>query len=302
MKFKMMLAASLPEDATAEQLADTVPFPVYASPKIDGIRAAVQDSTLVSRNGRAIPNIVVQGKFGLMRGLEGCDGELTAGLPWAENVFNRTSSVVMSRDTPLSSDTIVRFNVFDFYDRIAWSHRWSTLKLVIPAKRQFGVHLVEQKLLKTIAQLLDYEKLCRKRGYEGVMLRRADAGGYLEKRSTLREFQLVKLKRFDYGFAIIMAVFSLVHNTNEERTVNGRRSTCKSGMVEDARLIGSVRLYDAARKSGFLVKVPTDELQRWSGWLENKKWYAKRVRYKYQSVGTMEAPRFPTCKFEELNV
>ena len=53
-------------------------FPIYASPKLDGIRVIIKDNQVLSRNGKTIPNIFVQS---LLKSYHGLDGELIVGHP-----------------------------------------------------------------------------------------------------------------------------------------------------------------------------------------------------------------------------
>ena len=84
-------------------------YPVYASPKLDGIRAIIENDTLCSRNGKAIPNIYTQ-KFFKDLG-NGLDGELIADSPTAPDAFRKTSSGVMS----VQGEPNVTFHIFDNY-------------------------------------------------------------------------------------------------------------------------------------------------------------------------------------------
>lgn len=286
--WKPTLAATLPPDADL----DALPYPLYASPKIDGVRAMVQRGRVVSRNGREIPQPKVQRLFG-KADYEGLDGELTLGPPHAADVFTRTSGYCMRHSTVSTVDKL-HFNVFDWRIPAGWPVRLEYLTAFDGGR---AVVMVKQTRVIDAARLLAFEARCLKQGYEGVMLRRADAGPYLEKRSTLREFYLVKLKRFDHGFGEIVAVHPLRHNLNTAKTAAGRRSTVKTGISIDHDSVGSVTLRDGAHE--FSVNVQTDALRA-----KGPTWWArqvgKRVRYTHQSVGRKDAPRFPQCKFEEL--
>jgi hypothetical protein len=124
----------------------------------------------------------------------------------------------------------------------------------------------------------------------------------MQKRSTLKEFNLVKFKPWEFSEAVILAVYPLEHNLNMGVTSTGRRSSKKEGKVKDASLIGSALLRDVKTGVEFTVNVPTAELRAWPGWKDGGNWGGQRVRYKYQLVGTLKggAPRFPTATFKEL--
>lgn len=294
------LAATLPADYDLEAL----PYPLYASPKIDGVRAMIQNGRVVTRNGSEIRNEGVQRAFG-RRTYEGLDGELCVGSPNAKDVFNATVRVVMSgsqEKEELAQDVLfcvfdcnrtpASGRILDFAGRYAFLR---TAKWYSPSAT-----VVEQTLIKSAQDLRVYEAKCLAQGYEGCMLRASTAGPYMQKRSTLKEFSLVKLKRMEYGEAIIIAVNPLEHNLNEERTSTGKRSTKKNGIVVDAERVGRADLMDVKSKVVFSVSIAGDVLQKHPIW-RSSHWYKRRVRYKFQLCGTMNGvPRFPTCTFEEL--
>ena len=291
--WKPTLAATLPADYDLT----TLPYPLLASPKLDGVRAIVQRGVLVSRNGRPISNLQVQEKFGRVK-YEGLDGELTVGLPYGQDVFNKTVRITQKRDADASD---LRFNVFDYCGRTGtrFSDRSGWLKEKFA---EGGVDLVKQTLIHDAVQLQAYLAMQLAKGYEGCMLRRADAGPYMQKRSTLKEFNLVKFKPWEFGEAVILAAYPLRHNDNVEKTSTGRRTTARAGIRLDKTQYGSALLRDMKTKVEFTVNIPTDNLRRWGGWAEPKRWLGKRVRYKFQLCGTLKggAPRFPVANFLEL--
>lgn len=292
--WKPLLAATLPLDYDLR----LIPYPVYASPKIDGFRMMVQNAVCVSRNGRPIPNAGVQAKWG-RKEFEGLDGELTDGAPYGADVFNKASRLATKRTADASA---ARFNVFgyysdhdqDFADRLSWL-----------TKKDRGFAVVQQVLIKNPKELELYKGTRLKMGYEGVMLVKSTSGPYPQKpgksnRSTLAEFDLVKLKDFDYGEAKIMAVYPLEHNKNTDRTSTGKRSSKKDGMVRDASRIGSTTLRDVKSKVEFQVSVADEIMRTWHGWSKPFLWRGVKVRYKFFPTGNVKAPRFPTCEFKEL--
>ena len=109
--FKPMLAAK-PDPAELDAVLAKLPLPALFSPKLDGIRATVQNGRLYSRSLKLIPNLEMQKLWG-RKELNGLDGELVVGSPTAEDCFNRSTSVVMSRNKPADDTT---FNVFDTLD------------------------------------------------------------------------------------------------------------------------------------------------------------------------------------------
>ena len=84
--FKPLLAATLTQDEI-----ENLPYPMYLSAKLDGIRAVIRDGVVYSRNLKRIPNEYVQLMFGQSK-YNGFDGELIVGPSNAENVYNVTVS------------------------------------------------------------------------------------------------------------------------------------------------------------------------------------------------------------------
>jgi len=303
--WKPLLAVSLPmqgDDFDYSLIHSTV----YGSPKLDGVRAMVQNGRVVSRNGREFPNKAVQEKFG-GDFFEGLDGELILGKPYGQDAFNRTSGVTNSGQPEAyqSALKLLQFNVFDVYSSSDFARRNAANGELF--KNSSGIRLVEQTLICNVEQLKAYEAKQLAMGYEGVMLRRADQGAYPQKpgkenRSTLKAFDLVRLKRFEYDFARILEVHPLEHNLNTEKTATGKRSTKKSGVTVDASLIGSATLQDVKTGVKFNTTIGSNALRGWVGWKNPALWQGKQVRYKWQVCGTKDKPRINSCGFTELGV
>ena len=304
--WKPLLASSLPMDPdTGDFRWDLIVFPVWASPKLDGYRTMVQRGVLTSRGGLAVANRELQRRYG-RKDLEGLDGELCTGRPTAANVFNATSRVVRKAEADASTTALYAIDTFTGQSDFASRHL-QLLRRVETDPTRWGVNIIpiKQQLIKTLDKLKAFERECLRQGYEGVMLRRGDQGAYPQKvgkenRSTLKEFDLVRLKRFEYEEATILAVHPLMHNLNEERTATGKRATKRAGMVEDKTRVGSATLKDSKTGIEFDTTIGAEALRSWVGWKRPELWRGKTVRYKYQVVGTVEKPRINTCTFEEL--
>ncbi len=310
--WKPLLAATLPMDAEL----DALPYPLWGSPKIDGVRCMVQRGVVVSRKGIPIRNKAVQEIYGGARSpYEGLDGELVIGKPYGADTFLRTTDKGrgVNNGSEEAADWFRRYGkmwVIDIYNRYneqTFEDRQRRLheEGALAGGSNAYVEVIEQRRLRSAAQLLNFEDKCLAKGYEGVMLRRADSGPYPQKpgkenRSTLRDFWLVKFKRFDYAEARVVAVHPLEHNLNEEKTAAGKRSTRKSGLVVDERLMGSVSLESLDGNSGFNVTLGSAALRGWPGWGRPELWKGAKVRYKFFPTGAKGAPRFPTCEFLEL--
>src|SRR3972149_596598 len=112
----------------ASPAGPVIPFPMLLSPKLDGIRCLVIDGVAVGRSLKPIPNKYVQLLFG-RREFNGLDGELIVDSPIAKEVFQVTSSGVMS----IEGQPKVKFYVFDdfsheagFAKRLAYLSFWTS--------------------------------------------------------------------------------------------------------------------------------------------------------------------------------
>lgn len=262
-KFSPMLAA--------RTHASFVPsFPLFASPKIDGIRAVVRNGIVYSRSGKPIPNPFVQKSFGH---LHGYDGELVVGSATAQNVF-RASQAVMSK----TGEPDVSYFVFDQWVDNAQSYVDRYTPLVAAEKQgRLGhrVVLVEQTMLYNRSDLDAYEAVCLERGYEGVMLRHPDSP-YKFGRSTPGEGALIKVKRFIDGEAEIVGL-------EEQHDSNGNPNA----------VLGAFRVRDMVTGVSFSVSAGFSLDEREAFWNMGESLYGQYLRYQHFPVGAKDKPRFP---------
>lgn len=186
-------------------------FPLYASPKVDGIRAVISGGgEAISRSDLLIPNEYVQEMLGHSE-LDGLDGELIVGPPNAKDVFQRTTSGVMSE----AGTPPFHFFVFDYFQEdcqtTPFTERFRRMNELV-AKMQGivpQVVILRQQLIHTQEELETFEAQCLGDGFEGVMVRQPDSP-YKFGRSTAREGYLLKLKVFHDADAEVIGFEPLV--------------------------------------------------------------------------------------------
>lgn len=297
MGFEPMLAAKWGKGTAKDIEAGlkALRFPVYASPKLDGIRAIVVGGVLMSRSMKPIPNRHVQKKFAGLP--EGTDGELIVGLP-TEDPYRNTVSAVMSED----GEPDVCYFVFDnFLSPGGFAQRLR----VVDAMNDYeaGVFALPHQVIDNLAKLLKYEEEILESGYEGVMLRSLQ-GPYKQGRSTTKEGYLIKLKRFEDGEAVILATFEWEENTNtafKNELGNTARSHAKAGM-KGAGVLGGFEVRglngmwkDAEFSIGSGMQGATSKTgERAKLWRVRESLVGKIVKYKYFPIGGKDKPRFPT--------
>lgn len=92
----------------ASPAGELIRLPALLSPKLDGIRCLIIDGVACGRSLKPLPNKHVQALLGRAE-FNGLDGELIVGSPTAKDVFQQTSSGVMS----IEGEPSVIFHVFD---------------------------------------------------------------------------------------------------------------------------------------------------------------------------------------------
>lgn len=267
-------------------------FPVLASPKLDGVRCLIIAGTPVSRNLKPIPNLMVQDVLG---GLPSMDGELVVGPPAAKDVFQRTTSGVMSRDGAPS----FTYWVFDTLTASPYpfAQRLEMAKSYAGASGK-NVQFVAHKLIKSVDALLEYEAKMLLAGYEGIMIR-DPSGPYKFGRSTAREGWLLKMKRFEDAEAKVIGFVEKEHNDNpleKDALGHAKRSSHKAGK-RLAGTLGALVVVDTETGVQFNIGSGFSESQRldiWTGRSGPGSLLGRRVKYRYQPTGVKEAPRFPT--------
>lgn len=291
--FKPLLAWKPEKDQKLEtELAKLKQWPRLVSRKLDGIRATVQGGKLVSRTLKDIPNVQIQEMF---KGLpDGLDGELIFGAPNAPDVFNKTTSVVMSRD---KDATGVAYHLFDFYElEVPFVDRYRALKgLFGLGVKDAPIVLVEHFLVHDLESVLRFEeKWVVNEGYEGVMLRSLE-GRYKEGRSTFNDGYLLKVKRFADGEAAVIGTVEEEHNTNEAQVNElGRtkRSSAKAGMVGKGTL-GALLVRDLETNVEFSIGTGFNAQQRVELWAERDALVGRTAKYKSLKIGEIDKPRHP---------
>jgi DNA ligase 1 len=285
--FKPMLATNV-EDFSKLR------FPALVSPKLDGIRATMQNGVLLSRSLKAIPNKNVQAMF---KGLpEGTDGELIVGNP-ADDPYRRTTSVVMSDDKPADD---VRLYVFDRHGVDPFFRRYNDATLDV-GPSPFVV-MVPHVPVANLDELEACEQEFLGRGYEGLMYRDPQ-GPYKQGRSSEREGWLLKVKRFKDAEAMIVGSYEEMENQNAAFTNElGRtaRSSAKAGKVGKGRLGGfHVKGMMAGEYAGVEFDVASGAMcheMREELWAIRETLLAKVIVYKYFPTGGDTRPRHPIFK------
>lgn len=294
--FRPMLA----EDTGVERVHDLIARDgfVYASYKLDGIRALTMRGGLFSRSMKLIPNRYVQNILGNLN-YEGLDGELICDDACGQGVFARASSAFMSFDgKPDWSYWVFDMPAEDgtFNERYAElekfvDHLHSLDHMYLDAKR---IKLVKQYRIGKVEELLEIEAGALQLGFEGLIIK-SPKSPYKQGRSTLREGWMLKLKRFRDSEAKIIGFEELYHNQNEAKLDERgftRRSSQNAGKVP-AGMLGALQVRDIEAGWEFNIGSGFDHDLRKRIWEARDQYRGKIVKYKYLPIGMKDVPRHP---------
>lgn len=302
--FRPMLAVNYDERA--------IRFPVIAQPKIDGVRALVQNGIFTARTLKPFRNNYLTAKFSLPE-LNGFDGELAAHKETHPDLCRLTTSATNT----IEGEPYVIWHLFDCITADNWAapyrKRLEILQARVDRARDENpflwphLRVVPSRVVRTFEELEQYEAECLDEGYEGVMLRDPTAP-YKQGRSTLKEGGLVRIKRFLDGEGYVIGVEQGQTNMNES-SVNAlgytERSTRQENMLPNGmvgRLI--VRLDKNITRGNVLVFDKRDHVtispgkltqsERIHYWQNQDQILGRHVKFKFFPKGIKDKLRHAT--------
>lgn len=262
---------------------NTINYPIYASMKLDGVRAIWDGEKLLSRTLKPIPNRALQQQFRELSPPAWWDGELIVGNPFDKAVYRKTVSSVMTYEGLAEA----HWYVFDSIVEAPFSQRLLQLNTLPPL-----VHKLTQYELHNAEEVLKLEQEALEVGYEGLILRNPNAL-YKNGRSTLREQGMLKVKRFTDAEAIVIGFEELMHNANEAQ-LDERGYTKRSSHQENKvgrQTLGALVCDYEGRV--FRVGTGFTAEERQHIWDNTALYKGKLVKFKSLSIGVKDSPRHP---------
>ena len=282
-----MNAITKPMLASKCESPHLLPFPVLATPKLDGIRCLKLGGKALTRSFKPISNRFAR-EWIEANLPDGLDGELML----RGGTFSETTSAIGARDG--RPDFV--FHVFDYVTEsisTPYRKRMEALAALPDSPRIVKVLPV---LIRDAAALAAYEEECITAGYEGVMVRTPNSP-YKCGRSTEREAWLLKIKRFEDAEAMVIASYEGMTNQNTaELDAFGRtkRSLAQAGMIGRGELGGFVvRHIQTGVEFRLGYNHVVGGVDRVTLWLRREMLVGKVVKFSHQPSGAKEAPRFP---------
>lgn len=275
---------------SCEVSVDNINFPIYVSTKFDGVRAMVIDSVVYSRSMKPIRNEHIQKLFGKPE-YNGFDGELVVGDIYAKDVFQKTTSGVMSKD----GEPDVTFYVFDIFtnNTETYKERLYTLNDKLVLVQYHNIVATQQLYIQTkeeLTELLNKEKV---KGGEGLIGRNPN-GVYKYGRSTPKEQLSMKFKFFETEEFEVVGFTERMHNSNEQKRDElgyAERSSAKNGLVPTDTLGSLVLRYG---DSTFNCGTGFTDALRDEIWFNQERYLGKLASIRYMSVGAKDKPRVPS--------
>ena len=281
-----MLACSAPKNL------DTLPYPLLASVKLDGIRCIIKDGIAYSRTLKPIRNKHIQSILGRPE-YNGLDGELIVGDPTASDCMRVTNSGVMA----IEGKPDFRYYVFDMWNRSVPYNK--VLMQILTMELDYVIPLT-QRICKQPKTVNAHEEEALASGYEGLILRRSDSP-YKFGRSTLKEGYLLKLKRYCQEEAIVIGFEPLQHNGNNAE-INALGYTQRSsvqGNKIDLPLLGNLivkGMFQDQPNVIFSIGTGFTLFEREKLWEQREDLIGKIVTYKFFPTGSKDKPRHPVYK------
>lgn len=289
-------------------------FPFYVQPKIDGVRGLNMLGKLTGRSLKTHKNRYTT-DFYSHSCLVGFDGELAANSDVHPDLCRLTSSALST----IEGEPYTLWWLFDYVTpltkNLSYKQRYG---LLVDRVRELyhinndvwqRLRIVPNFLCHNMHELSMYETKWLEEGYEGVIIRRIDAP-HKEGRSTVKQGQLLRIKRFIEEEAEVLEIVEGEENTNEAQT-NELGNTFRSSHQENKipnGMVGSLTcrmlndVFDPVTKKLLLSKEQIITVSPGNMDHNNRRQYfnnqglllGKVIKFKFFPKGLKDSPRFPT--------
>lgn len=287
--FKPMLA---PNDSFA---LDQVKYPIYASYKLDGIRALFIEGKMLSRSLKPIANICIQEMFSILKSYSLDQNTVIDGELYGEGrSFQEITSVVMSKCKEVPE--WLKFHAFDCINLDfpeTFSSRLMRLER-LGAKFPDLLEILHQQYSLSSGEIELFYEHALDSGYEGLILKSPN-GNYKNNRCTLNEGLMYKLKpflTFDGVIKCIVQATDVDPRAEVKTNELGRSVTSKK---QDDRIPVQKAAAFTVGYNGFDLNVTlamTDQ-EKHEVWYRAPQYIGRRIEYKGMLIGSKDVPRHP---------
>jgi DNA ligase-1 len=294
----------------ANYVESALVFPLGAQPKIDGVRGLTFGGEMTGRSLKKHKNKYTTNFYSTPE-YRTMDGELAAGDERDPELCRKTSSALST----INGEPFTMWHVFDSLDKhvinAKYIDRYDYLTNWLQDQHKQGLSLhakiVPMHICDNLEQLLHLDTLWLSQGYEGTIIRNLNAM-YKQGRSTVNKAELLRIKRFMDGEAVVVAIEEGNRNDNEPQ-INELGNTFRTSHLDNKVPNGTVGnmqcdlLEDIMEDSkillakGLRITVSPGNMDH-----EKRKFYFDNptelvghiVKFKFFPKGIKDAPRFPT--------
>lgn len=293
---KPMLACS--ENVTEHDLQN-LSYPLYVTPKVDGIRMLTMTKPFQKVEGYSrklirIRNTFIQ-EWVENTGIVGLDGDII--LPGGE--FNDVQSFAMSEFT-LPKEWM--YYVFDYHAAPHgedYLHRMQRLKFVVNHFGNKRIKLLYPTRCDTPTQVARFFKAIiaeDSKWCDGIILR-SPSSPYKEGRSTMNEGFMLKMKPYEDAEAIIIGFEPELENLNEQTKDNtgaAKRSSHKANKKAKETL--GRFIVRTGEGDTFSIGASTLHSEKEKIWNNRSEYMGLTLTYKHLPTGRKDKPRTPIFK------
>ena len=286
-----------------DAIISKVKYPIYAMPKIDGVRACFFNKEFTTRTLKPFRNMHLNSLYDIPE-LEGFDGELAVGDIVDGDTCRRTTSFVNSYSYNSDPLNIPRWYLFDYIteDNLPYGRRINNLTerlktLELPDNIRNKIEIIKRIIINSDEDLLAYHKQMIELGYEGTILRSLH-GLHKNGRCTATEGNYLRIKDNADEEAVIIGLIEAKENNNmaginelgyKFRTSHKENKVGK-GMIGSLSVIipdGRTIIISAG-------SMPHDERVHY--WENQETLIGKTCTYRYMTYGEKDLRRHPRYK------
>jgi DNA ligase 1 len=278
-----------PNTSVEDEELNQLPYPLLGSPKIDGFRCLIDEIPKTS-SMKPMPNPYVM-EILSRREFNGLDGELVIGKPNSPDTFNNSTGELRRQ----YGEPDFTFYIFDSFlkPNEPYLTRWFSVE-----KSQYfhpRISVLPQTVLHSPEEVVAFTNQCIEDNFEGAMLRTL-SGKYKQGRATFKEMNIFKRKPLADTEATIIGFVEQMTNLNpqvEDELGLMKRASNQDGKV-GAGTLGSFILKSPLWADVFNCGGGTlSHAERQVIWNNRKEVLGKKVTFKYQQYGSINAPRQP---------
>ena len=278
---KAMLACS---ESITKAMLPGLKYPLFASPKYDGIRALSIGQQPISRHAKLLPNRDLQYAF---KHMPPVDGEVLV-----PGDFNKVQSAIMSQNTCVAD----KFSYFVFdTTELDWHTKRFDARLTrveeLAKNAPPQVQIAPLRLCNSPAEVIAfYEEVLaydHPWDYDGLILR-SQSAPYKYGRSTLKQEWMLKMKPWDDAEGVIVGFEELMRNL--DTSCKRKENMVPGGMLGKFVVQWNGQEFNVGGGKNLTVE------RRLHYWNNQAMYLGKKLTFKHLGLSEYGVPRHPNYK------